>query len=209
MYSSIKRRRVVAVGVLVLALSLATLLLNISRVSATATGSAQTFISNGDFGQIYWFDPTTSTYGDLTVTRNGSQSKPQTYLYYYVYQYNPCCSYKYGSGLIPNTDLSGSGTLHMSLNTNTCSVPDFATAIGPCGVIVVNWQKNGFSSSSQSGTSITNYGPVRYLYNGSYSSTSAMASGNVIGSPITNGDGGIGTNHNASIQVRKGPQSYP
>lgn len=197
----IQRRRAVGDGVLVLALSIGVLLFLTLRNPASAAGSSQTFILNGDMADALFSNATTSA--SVFAGRSGNQQQPQTDLFYLLLQTSPCCSVEDGAGPIPNGDLTGGATSHLSLNTNTCSDPGFSTFLGPCGSIAIYWQNNNFYSESVSGSHQKDFGPVTFLTSGQSTTTSASASESVLGStfPSTSGEE-MGTFHNANILVQ-------
>jgi hypothetical protein len=170
------------------------------------------FVSNGPTGFVNWFNGADSTnpgggfvYGQVSVSRGGTADHPQTFLYYFIQQcdefYN--CTFSEGSGLIPNADLTGglSGT-QLHLQTNTTGNPSFFTYGGPTGLVKVDWRGNGLFSSSSTGTSQQRYPGVTFKLQGSSSSSSATASGSVVGTPIPPSPyGNIGTNHNVTIDI--------
>src|SRR6266487_4481803 len=143
------------------------------------------------------------SFGNLNVSRGGPTNHPQTFLFYFVEQCDVFfnCTFFGGSGLIPNTDLSGGGKT-LRLSTNTTGNPDFFTFAGPTGLISVDWKANGFFQQRQSGTFEQDFPGSRFLSNGVSTFASANATGSVIGVSIS-GDNfaSIGTNTNVSINI--------
>jgi hypothetical protein len=151
------------------------------------------------------------------LVETGNQAQPQTFLIYFLVNANPCCSFAQGSGLIPNTDLAGNATSnHLSLNTNTCSNPDFTTfltffgsaqPLPFCGVITVNGQNDiSFAEISQSfsGTQQQSFSTFTVIVNGHSKQSTAVPSGSVTGVTIEGNFlvGATGTFTQASITLQ-------
>ncbi len=172
------------------------------------SGNQCHFVANGNFGGVSWSSGDTLggggfSFGNLNVSRGGPTNHPQTFLFYFVEQCDVFfnCTFFGGSGLIPNTDLSGGGKT-LRLSTNTTGNPDFFTFAGPTGLISVDWKANGFFQQRQSGTFEQDFPGSRFLSNGVSTFASANATGSVIGVSIS-GDNfaSIGTNTNVSINI--------
>ncbi len=130
-----------------------------------------------------------------------------TYTWCYYTRY----TWDYGWGQIPASDfqvtpnaarvktvISSSSTFY----AYHCSV-DYSTWTFNCGVPVggtvdVQWSTDGQSSSSHSGTETTSWGPYSYRTSGTWSSSSAHASGSIIGNSF-DGFGGFGDTHQVSV----------
>jgi hypothetical protein len=182
---------------------------------ATATdttgggGASQAhFIASGDFGSANWSggDSTSGggfTFGSLSVSRGGGLDSNQTFLTYFIDQCDAFfnCITSAGAGVIPNSDLTGSGNaLHLS--TNTTGSPTFTTFAGPTGLISVAWRSNGLFQQRSSGTTEFAFPNFREHVNGVSSSAAANATGTVVGNTISgNGSGTIGTNLNVTIDI--------
>jgi len=167
------------------------------------------FVANGDFASLNWFeaDPAGGfTFGSLSVSRGGPTNAPQTFLSYSVFQCDPffsCNTIRDGSGLIPNNDLSG-GKTSLILRTNTTGNPNFVTFAGPTGPVSVNWRANGLFTQSASGTNQVSFPGFTQKSQGGSTSASANAAGTIVGVAISpNGSGGIGTNHQVTIDITR------
>ena len=182
-------------------------------LTAGATSSAATqfhFVADGDFGNLNWFevDPAGGfTFGSVSVSRGGPTNNPQTFLGYFVFQCDPvfsCNPVRGGFGLIPNRDLSG-GANSLTLRTNTTGNPNFSTAVGPAGLVSVDWRVNGLFTQSSSGTNQFSFPGFTHRSQGSFASASANATGSVVGLPVggvTQPDSSvIGTNHQVTIDI--------
>jgi hypothetical protein len=182
-------------------------------LTAGATSSAATqfhFVADGDFGNLNWFevDPAGGfTFGSVSVSRGGPTNNPQTFLSYFVFQCDPffsCNPVRDGFGLIPNRDLSG-GASSLTLRTNTTGNPNFSTAVGPTGLVSVDWRVNGLFTQSSSGTNQFSFPGFTHRSQGSFASASANATGSVVGLPVggvTQPDSSvIGTNHQVTIDI--------
>jgi hypothetical protein len=186
---------------------------NFATVSDTGGGCAGSgtqchFVSSGNFGAVSWsFGDTLGGggfgFGNLNVSRGGPTNNPQTFLFYFVEQCDVFfnCRFFGGSGLIPNTDLSGGfKTLHLS--TNTTGNPNFFTFAGPTGLISVDWKANGFFQQRQSGTLQQDFPGFRFFSNGVSTSASANATGSVVGVSMSPDNfANIGTNTNVTINI--------
>jgi hypothetical protein len=167
------------------------------------------FVANGDFGNANWFevDPAGGfTFGFISVNRGGPTTDPQTFLSYFVFQCDPlflCGTIREGSGLIPNSDLRGGGN-SLNLNTNTSGNPNFVTFAGPTGPVSVDWRANGLFTQSSTGMNQISFRSFTERSQGSFSSASADAAGNIVGvaiSPTALGD--IGTNHQLTLDITR------
>ena len=165
------------------------------------------FIANGDFASANWveFDPTVGfVFGFLSVSRGGPTTDPQTFLSYLVFQCDPffsCNAIRDGSGLIPNSDLSGGRTV-LNLRTNTTGNPSFVIFAGPTGLVSMDWRANGLFTQSSSGTNQFTFPGVTHRSQGSFTSASANATGRIVGLPTSpNGSGDIGTSHQTTIDI--------
>ena len=164
------------------------------------------FVANGDFGSVNWFesDPAGGfTFGSLFVSRGGPTNDPQTFLSYFVFQcdFSSCSLIRDGSGLIPNSDLTG-GRTALHLNTNTTGNPNFVTFAGPTGVVSMDGRANGLFTQSSSGTNEFSFPGFTQRSQGNSASASANATGSIVGLPISpNGSTVIGTSHQTTIDI--------
>ncbi|SRR6266481_5812119 len=181
-----------------IALAVLSPLLTYASPAAAQSGDDRvtTYHSNGD-GASFWTyssDPTSLSYGYVSVNRGGTASNPITWLYY---QFQTCtitndgyytCLQQAGNGNIPSNDFSGGGGRYR-LHTDTTADPDFFVWAGTGGVIEVEWEKTDGYQSRQSGVFEYSYFDFSYQTNGTSRSSSASASGIVAGIPVP-GSGG-------------------
>jgi len=168
-----------------------------------------TFKANGDTAYASWSDSSGSafSFGYINVSKGGPPNNPQTYVSYYIYKYDSETFYSdvsFGGGLIPNSDLTGSGEANLTLNTDTSRINGGYYGTG--GAITIEWKKSPANSTHTSGTIQNKYGNFLYTFSGVSYQTSASATGSVTGNAIVNaGVVYIGTNNNVSITVEKVP----
>ncbi len=167
------------------------------------------FVANGDFGNASWFevDPAGGfTSGSISVNRGGPTTDPQTFLSYSVFQCDPsffCNTIREGSGLIPNRDLRSGGN-SLSLSTNTTGNPNFVVSVGPTGIASADWRANGLFTQSSTGTNQISFPSFTERSQGSLSSASANATGNIAGVALSpTGSGEFGSNHQMTIDITR------
>ncbi len=167
------------------------------------------FVANGDFGNASWFevDPAGGfTSGSISVNRGGPTTDPQTFLSYSVFQCDPsffCNTIREGSGLIPNGDLRSGGN-SLSLSTNTTGNPNFVVSVGPTGIASADWRANGLFTQSSTGTNQITFPSFTERSQGSLSSASANATGNIAGVALSpTGSGEFGSNHQMTIDITR------
>jgi|SRR5882724_321586 len=172
-------------------------------------GNQSHFVSNGTSGFVQWFMSNSGgggfTFGQLSVSRGGSTNNPQTFLSYFIEQCDPFfgCTFLGGSGLVPNSDLSGGGQ-QLRLATNTSGNPNFFTFGGPSGLVTMDWSANGAFQQRSSGTTDFIFPGFRQHATGVSTSSSANAAGSVVGLPVPPGSpGNIGTNQNVTIDISR------
>lgn len=178
------------------------------------------FVANGDLAEIWWSelgpDGTLTRSGFLVVLRGGQQDD-ETLLIYQIADCGPdaCEVTEAGNGLIPSSDLTGSGSNSLRLETNTAAIPDFART-GAGGQISVEWRANHlFSQTSIGTTDVTNDeqvvpGTFRARTHGKVTSKWATTTGTVIGSRIGPPSiGTIGTSHQVIIEFCTGEVECP
>jgi hypothetical protein len=188
-------------------------------VAAALTGrpTVDHFVSNGPHAEAYWYVTDAAgvvTYGYLSVSRGGPVNDPQTLLSYDVFQCGqpgPCNEIESGYGLIANGDFSASGK-RMQLTTNTDDL-NFGRFVGNGGSITVTWKSDGIFVYEQEGrellvmpgdTLVPGSTRTTYRLQGSFSSTTANAGGNVFGQDLPpDSQGSIGTNHSVTIQITR------
>ena len=163
-------------------------------VTADNAGSGHTisYVSNGSevVTDLCTFSPDGLTIACmfLFATQNGAPSSPTTFLFYdrYTCTFDPnsylsnCSDIEMGSGLIPNSDLSG-GEAVMRLHTNTQADPDFVVYSGSGGLIDLTFRKTNLNSTSGQSTTSTDYGTFSVKVNQHSTMTSALATGSVVG----------------------------
>jgi len=176
------------------------------------------FKANGASADLYFEQ--NGVYTSLSVYQ-GDQN--QSYLSYYQSQcaytdVSFTCSGKNLYGALSNRDFSLQGKNKATLSTNgsglsgtsftyTCTYDTYdcnfqETPISG-GTFQVTWNKSSEYSSHNTGTSQSEYFNFRYRSSGSYSSTSAKASGNVLGVSLSNVSGSIGVSKSRSITIEK------
>jgi hypothetical protein len=171
-----------------------------------------TYHAKGAFAQSNFTNISLSVYtGDESY--NG-----QNFLIYSTFQENPDGSYSFGSGdgFIPNSAFIANNVEQMSLNVDTSQVSGFnaSTCVvqfepsytytctaGPYGVIQVNWQANGNSSSSTKSNFQGTEGPysIHTIDDSDYSS--ANATGTFLGTSVTDYGSEIGTSHGSQVSI--------
>ena len=157
----------------------------------------------------------------LNVNRGGSGTTKQTSLSFDLFTFNQnSFTDTFGTGTIPNTDLTGDSTALLRLNTDTSTNTNFTitsctfdltTFINTCinisgGPISVTWTKTqGFTVHSAS-TQSMRFAQFTEQSVGESESSFALASGSVLGNAILPGSfGEIGVNHNTNITITKNP----
>jgi hypothetical protein len=128
----------------------------------------------------------------------------------YSYCYFTRYTYAYGWGPIPASDAQltpgnarVSTTLGAGFGGYQCTI-DYTNWIFDCGAptggtIDVRWNKNNQYSSFSSGTSQQSYGPYTYKQQGTWRSTSASASGTVLGTSFTESYGYFGDTRGTNV----------
>jgi hypothetical protein len=137
------------------------------------------------------------------------KDEPTTFLFYIILQcdeFGSCgqAPLEEGSGLIPNEDLTGSGRNKLVLNTDTSDNLDFFTSFSR-GPIHVEWTSNNIINTrerSQTSTQLRFENFFLIRTNGSFTSASASAEGNILGFEVTPVLGGtVGTSHDRFFEV--------
>ncbi len=167
---------------------------------ATSATSVFHFVANSDFGQVFW--STGSLFGSAFVSKGGSVTNPQAFLEYFVFRFNPCCSFAEGFGPIAVGDLTGSGAGKLMLNTNTCTDPGFFTFGSACGVVSIEWDKTSFFTGRSEGTSSNTFADFTFRSIGTSEFSSAAATGSIVGFPIGSPNfAEMGMNHFVTIDI--------
>ncbi len=179
----------------------------------TANAQLQHYTLNGDFAKAYW------SWGfathDIYVARTKSGNTVNTYM-----QFDLWYSQTYvvsGYGTIPNSTFTGNPgngfTLDMDISslqaqTYACDYTFYpyyynCYPITLAGRLQVHWDKTHQEIQSYTFMYKSQL-PGRHVNEkGSEDSTSASASGNMLGVGLSNGIGWIGKTHNVDIDVQK------
>jgi len=187
------------------ALLLAGAMILCSLSSPASAAQISKFKANEDFAYAYWNDG--SVYGELQVHRGGTVNAPQTYLLYYVYDYETV-SESCGYGFIPNGDLTGSWQTGLSLRTDTSRMTDGYMYGSLSGAIAVDWKKSGLYSYSTTGTHEQHFvdtfnGDIFYRQSGTWHYGHASVSGTALSySNWTYGE--MGNNNEVNITIERG-----
>jgi hypothetical protein len=145
----------------------------------------------------------TVQFGNADVTRGGTPQTPETFLSYNVVECSPsfCTSLAGGFGKIPNGHFSANGSTYR-VSTNTTGNPEFFTFVGPTGNVTIEWVGNGLFENRFSGTQQFTTPDTREQQAGQFSSTSAVATGSVVGFTIAPGNSGQTTkSHDVRITI--------
>ena len=118
-------------------------------------------------------------------------------------------------GQIPSDSLRGDSSKHISLSVDTSQVDSFFTSTctcsfstfnvtcqsGPFGLVQLDWQQNGqFSASTVSDNKFAFFQfTQRTQVNAD--GNSADVTGSVLGIPVSNGQGGVGVNHDSTVTI--------
>jgi hypothetical protein len=213
------RQRKSGKALLALVTAIGFLLLLVAGVPGSTQGPAKKVVTkqvlDGDFASAFAPFEIGGQLGDVIVevNRGGSPQNPQTSLFYAVtYYYPPLFTRRSGFGLIPNGDLKVIGQ-KIVLNTDTSAIPDFTNTIctpneeacgpGIGGVISVEWTKTNAFSESSKGISEFTFGGTTMRSVGSFSSTSASARGNALGTVFQTSFGRVGTNHQVERTIER------
>lgn len=145
----------------------------------------------------------TVQFGNADVTRGGTLQTPETFLSYNVVECSPsfCTSLAGGFGKIPNGDFSANGSTYR-VSTNTTGNPEFFTFVGPTGNVTIEWVGNGLFENRFDGTQQFTTPDTREQQAGQFSSTSAVATGSVVGFTIAPGNSGqTSKSHDVRITI--------
>lgn len=161
----------------------------------TGSGHTISYVTNGSevLTDLCTFSPDGLTMACmyLFASQNGAPNAPTTFLFYDRYScildptsyLSNCSDIDMGSGLIPNSDLSG-GAPVMRLHTNTQADPGFVVYAGSGGLIDVTFRKIDLNSTSGQSTTSTDYGTFSVKVNQHSSMTGALATGSVVGASV-------------------------
>ena len=179
-------------------------------ISARAGGAADShFVAKGASGGVSWFtEPDASgnvVTGFLQVSRGGTPSNPELFLLYEVSRVDAVGNFtdlEAGAGLIPAGDVQVSGPVRLKLTTNTSTDPNFSVSAGAGGLVSVQWDRNPRFQVRFTGHSEVKAGNLTEHINGTSTTSSATATGNVVGFPITPSQTAqIGSSHNVTIDI--------
>lgn len=176
-------------------------------IGGITTASAQTthYHSNGEnacaTGRLdsTWID--LCVYTNKTAGQGGGKQPIDAFLHYYAYGPN---GYSYGYGRIPASAVNISNN-HATLSFNAVSSQDFYQEGPLSGAISLSWAADGLyvSRSHNNGKTTYSNAGIRWIFNGSYETESATATGAVFGYSFTASYGSIGTTRNLSITIEK------
>jgi hypothetical protein len=174
------------------------------------------FRSTGAFGDLAFGEGLVGSEGGIVgilrvdrVEPKPGKDEPTTFLFYIILQcdeFGSCgqAPLEEGSGLIPNEDLVGNGRNKLVLDTDTSDNPNFFTSFSR-GPIHVEWTSNDIivtSERSQTSTQLRFEDFFLIRTNGSFTSASAFAEGNILGFEVTPVLGGtVGTSHDRFFEV--------
>lgn len=157
---------------------------------------------NVDYADLYAYMPT----GRMTVSldqiknnsNNSTSTYSSTYLYYYIYTYG--VGYSYWSGIIDSADVTGDGNGNFSLSTDTC----LYNPTPSCGVVELNWQKDGEYSTRISGVSRTETSNYTRQETGTKTSYGSAVTGMVNGMSVADAyyvNGGQGSRNTSNLLI--------
>ena len=122
-------------------------------------------------------------------------------------------SFDQGFGRIPNNAVKFTPNLAM-LSVNVSSTPDMSFVANHCdidffygtfncysnsGNVTINWTKSPGFSRSMSGTEQDTFGSLTFRTSGTWFTTSAIASGNLLTHSFTNAFGNFGDTHSTNV----------
>lgn len=165
--------------------------------------NVQHFNAHGDAGFIFWRDGAVRGFLRVSQTRSGQDRS--AFLSYSVVDCSTrvrfrCVLLANGFGEIPLRDLRGSGGGSLRLETDLSANPDFTVRAGPAGVVAVEWSKTDDFWLHRTGTSQSVRFGVRTNSSGTFTSSSAEATGSVVGQTIA-GDVNASIRKNQNVRV--------
>jgi hypothetical protein len=195
--------------------------------SASAQGPLYTFRADGEFANVYRYEPTASGFNQISVSVSlgGTAENPSTFLYYTISEgNNGVVTAEYGYGAIPRSSVStyGNGGQTLILDVDVSTVPGFRIFRSVCGItcspgtpgappadgrIALSWEKTPDRWSRYEGHSVTSLYELILHSQGTSASFSAAAQGTIFGSDIAGGtylSASIGTNRNVYMAVEHG-----
>lgn len=175
-----------------------------STLGTAAAANAQPisrYKSNGAYAVVDDYDSSGCRYVYVYVSRGGTNAAPQTYLYFYVYDFCANTVPATGSGTIANTALKISGRT-VTLKTTATDSATFSSE-GDATTISLTFTRNGSYSESFSGHSrVESFGNTVQRH-GSWTSTNASVSGTIGGSAISAAWGNTGTGREHYIEFER------
>ncbi len=177
------------------------------------------FNAFGDAAFVSWFDPGTAVasdtgggggggtvrFGSASVSRGGTRTDQQTFLFYSVTECSPsfCNTVAGGFGQIPNRDFNTTGSTYR-LNTNTADNPNFFTFAGAPGVVTIEWVANGLFEQRFNGSRQVRQPGFTEHQAGQSVDESATATGDVVGFVIAAENfGSISRSHDVRITISR------
>lgn len=190
------------------------LLAAVSMMAQSPAAQVQTIHSSGAFANLSAFANGSDLF--LNVNRSDNNGQRTTFLNFDIFSFsNNSFSDTFGFGQIPNDSLVGDSTKRVSLNVDTRQLSSFQTVTctfdfttftescqpGPFGVIQLDFQQDGAFSTRTISDNDTKFFQFEFRNQQNSDSASASANGSVVGIPITNGFGNIGTNRDTTITL--------
>jgi hypothetical protein len=170
--------------------------------STASAGVVAKHRGNGAFANFYGSDTTGCRWIYLDVSRGGTQSAPQTWLYYDVYDACTGRTESFGSGLIPNSDLRVSQK--STVLTTTPSTNGQFYAEGAAGSIDITWTSDGAYTYTFSGHTRLEYSDRLVQSHGSWTYATAGAQGQLLSVAVSNVYAFMGSGRDRFVEVEKG-----
>jgi hypothetical protein len=161
--------------------------------------------SGGTRTAYLWFDRYSVDPASLQCVTYNWWGWDYTYCYYTRY------SYDYGWGEVAGTDVvinNGVARVHSTLPSTfyslSCTIDyndwtNTTCSTGTGSTVDVVWHKDGLTSTFSSGTSQQDWGSYSFKSQGTYSSSSALANGSLLGHDFADARGSFGDSHSTSI----------
>lgn len=150
----------------------------------------------------------------LGVLRSDNPSGNGTFLVFDLFTFSDnVLTDTFGSGQIPNQDLTGDNTKHLSLSVDTSQLSSFQTTMctlnfvtstqtcqpGPVGLIQLEFQQDSaFVVDNISNTRATFFQFTEHDQRNSQAA-SAFANGSILGLPVSNGHGEVDINRDTTV----------
>ena len=201
--------------------SLFLLLFTVLSLAGPALGQTTVYKyhSDGTFASVQFCNG--STCGSANLTRDGQGSDASASLFFQASSFDASQNlavYFFGFGMIPPSDVQGSGTAELGMNLDFGAAPLFtlvACTSDPStgsicnnvnsGTLTIKWHQTKLFTGHSTGTLIQQYPGVRYQMSGSSDNSSADAVGNFIGIDFATSNATIGVQHQASHSVQRLP----